>query len=48
MAETMRTVLSDAGLREEMRERGLAQAARFSWERAATETRAVYDRVLKA
>ncbi len=28
------------------RERGLAQAARFSWERAAAETTAVYDRLL--
>ena len=42
LAETMRTVLGDAGLRGEMRERGLAQAARFSWERAAEATARVY------
>jgi glycosyltransferase involved in cell wall biosynthesis len=39
-------VLRDGGLQGEMRERGLAQAARFSWRRAAAETRAVYDAVL--
>jgi hypothetical protein len=31
-----------------MHRQGLQQAAHFSWERAATETRAVYDVVLKA
>ena len=35
-------VLADEDLREEMRIKGLAQAARFSWERAAQETLAVY------
>ena len=39
-------VLADADLRADMRERGLAQAARFSWQKAAKETLAVYERVL--
>ena len=33
-------------LRAEMSEVGLAQAARFSWERAAHETWALYERVM--
>jgi len=47
MAETIGEVWTDADLREEMRGQGLAQAARFSWERAAKETMAVYDRILR-
>jgi glycosyltransferase involved in cell wall biosynthesis len=46
MVAALRDVLRDALLREEMARRGLAQAARFSWPRAAQETRAVYQRVL--
>jgi hypothetical protein len=38
----MREVLTDAARRVEMRERGIAQAARFAWTRAAEETLAVY------
>ncbi len=48
MTKTIRRALTDAELREEMQARGLARAARFSWERAAKETKAVYDMVLKA
>ncbi len=36
------SALTDAGLRSGLRERGLRQAAQFSWERAARETVAVY------
>lgn len=43
MIESLRRVLCDDALREEMRARGLVQAARFSWERAAFETQAIYD-----
>jgi glycosyltransferase involved in cell wall biosynthesis len=39
-------VLSDAGLRAALRERGLARAASFTWERAARETLAVYQQAL--
>nr|MBC7245247.1 glycosyltransferase family 4 protein [Chloroflexota bacterium] len=46
MAATIGTVLADADLRAEMRQRGLTQAARFSWQRAAQETLAVYERLL--
>jgi hypothetical protein len=35
----------DAELRQEMRQQGLAQAAQFSWARAAQETMRVYDSV---
>jgi len=45
MAEVIRAVWTDADLRQEMRLKGLVQAARFSWERAAEETLAVYERV---
>ena len=39
-------VLRDGVLREEMQARGLARAARFSWERTAQETLAVYRQVV--
>lgn len=47
MAEIIRDVWLDADLRVHMREQGLVQAARFSWERAAEETLRVYQRILK-
>jgi glycosyltransferase involved in cell wall biosynthesis len=46
IAEAIRAVWSDVGLRTEMSQKGLDQAAKFSWERAAEETWAVYNRVL--
>lgn len=46
MAEVMHQVLEDKESQEEMRARGLAQAARFSWSRAAEETMAVYHRLM--
>nr|MBC8449893.1 glycosyltransferase family 4 protein [Chloroflexota bacterium] len=46
MAEVMHQILSDEERREEMRARGLAQAAQFSWARAAEETMAVYEQVI--
>ncbi len=48
MAEAIRSVLADDGLRAEMRARGLAHASGFSWERAAEETMAVYRRLLSS
>lgn len=48
MAEAMYQVLSDEERQTEMRARGLAQAAQFSWSGAAEETMAVYQRVLAA
>jgi glycosyltransferase involved in cell wall biosynthesis len=40
-------VLNDGQLREEMRQKGLRQAGRFSWERAARETVAIYERAME-
>lgn len=42
LAEAMAWVLTDEGKRREMREKGLRQAARFSWEKTARETLKVY------
>ena len=46
MADTILAVWRDAALRETMRHDGLAQAAKFSWTRAADETMALYEHVL--
>ena len=48
IAHAMYEVLVDKALQKEMRERGLRQANRFSWERTAKETMAVYRAVQKA
>jgi glycosyltransferase involved in cell wall biosynthesis len=39
-------VLDDESLRAEMRARGLARAAQFTWQRTALDTVSVYDQVL--
>jgi glycosyltransferase involved in cell wall biosynthesis len=46
MASVIRDVWTDRELQVALRERGLAQAGRFSWERAARETLAVYERLI--
>jgi len=46
IADTILSVWRDDGLRERLRQQGLARAARFSWARAAEETLAVYEKVL--
>jgi glycosyltransferase involved in cell wall biosynthesis len=46
IAGALGRVLTDESLRARMRERGLAQAARFTWDRAARETLSVYRNVL--
>jgi glycosyltransferase involved in cell wall biosynthesis len=46
MVEVLRPILSDPDLRAEMRQRGLAQAARFSWQKAAEQTWALYQTLL--
>jgi len=48
MAEAIGAVWRDEALRAEMGRRGLAQAARFSWARAAEETMAVYQRAMSS
>ncbi len=42
LAESLRRLHRDPALRQQLRERGLRQAARFSWARAAQETWEVY------
>ncbi|MDH7486095.1 MAG: glycosyltransferase family 1 protein [Anaerolineae bacterium] len=46
LAEAIAQVMADAARREEMRQAGLQQAARFPWSKAAAETVAVYRRAL--
>lgn len=46
LAETMTEVMSQADLRASMSQNGLAQAAKFSWEKAAQETVEVYRQAL--
>lgn len=46
LAEAIGRVMGDATVRAEMRQAGLRQAARFSWNKAAAETAAVYRRAL--
>ncbi len=43
LAEAMIRALTDTSLRKQMRSSGLDQARRFSWERCARETLAVYE-----
>lgn len=47
MADNVRHLLRDNALKEEMQIEGLAQAAHFSWKKAAAETEAVYSAVLR-
>ena len=46
-AEALSNLLTNQKERESLSKKGLVQAAKFSWERTALETMAVYDRVLK-
>jgi len=45
-ARAIEQLLDDAELRNDLRQRGLRQAARFTWDRTARETIAVYKRVV--
>jgi len=45
LAEALRRVLTDADLRADLRARGLAHAARFSWRRHVQEVASVFARV---
>ena len=46
IAGAMRRVLMDDRLRDDMRERGLAQAREFSWGRSVRRVKEIYDEVL--
>jgi glycosyltransferase involved in cell wall biosynthesis len=45
---TIEQVLGDAELRKDLRQRGLRQAARFTWDRTARETITVYEKIVGA
>lgn len=45
MAEAISRALLDSSLRAEMRARGLAQAARFTWAEAARQTQQIYRQI---
>jgi len=46
IAEGLHRLLTDGDLREALRRRGLAHAARFTWQKTAAETVSVYRRAL--
>jgi glycosyltransferase involved in cell wall biosynthesis len=46
IADAIRRLLTDAELRDELAVKGLRQASRFSWDRCAEETVAVYRQVV--
>jgi len=46
IASAMERVLNDAGLRDDLRARGLRRAREFSWDHTARRVRAIYDEVL--
>jgi glycosyltransferase involved in cell wall biosynthesis len=46
LANAMERAMEDEPLRAQMRSRGLAQAAKFSWEKTARETAALYRAIL--
>ncbi len=48
IAAGLQRVLLDADRREELRALGLAQAAHFSWDAAARQTRRIYDQAVAA
>ena len=47
IADAMRRVLTDAGLRGELRRKGLLRAREFSWERSIARVREIYAEVMK-
>lgn len=47
LAEAVRSVLDDADLRADLQQRSLRQAAKFSWEKAVEEHKAVYASLLE-
>jgi len=46
IAAALHRVLTDPDLASDMRQKGLTQAGKFSWRRAAEETLAVYEETL--
>jgi glycosyltransferase involved in cell wall biosynthesis len=48
LVTALKRVLTDSHLRAQMSAKGLAQARKFTWEKAAQETLAVYRRVMQS
>ena len=48
MSQALQRIVRDKALRTTLKEQSLCQAARFSWGRAAQETKHVYEQVLSA
>jgi glycosyltransferase involved in cell wall biosynthesis len=48
MAGAVIAVCTDDGLHDQLSQRGILRAARFSWQRTALETLAVFNRVVQA
>ena len=48
MVQVIHEVLADEAVQQQMREDGMKQASRFSWEKVADETLAVYEAALDA
>jgi glycosyltransferase involved in cell wall biosynthesis len=46
LADAIRKVLANVGLRAEMRAKGLLQAQKFSWKRNAEQTMEIYRKVV--
>jgi len=46
IADAIRKVLTDETLRRQLRERGFARVRRFSWQRCAKETLALFESVM--
>jgi glycosyltransferase involved in cell wall biosynthesis len=46
IAQAIYNVLADSALQKELREKGIRQARRFSWEQSARQTLKVYEEVL--
>ncbi len=44
----IREVMEDPALKQKLSERGLEQAAKFSWEKTAKETVGVYEKVINS
>jgi glycosyltransferase involved in cell wall biosynthesis len=47
IADAMERVLTDEALRNDLRQRGLARARHFSWERSIARVREIYGEVLQ-
>jgi len=45
LADALKLVLTNSGFRQEMVEKGLAQAKKFTWEKTAQETLKVYEKL---